>query len=523
MAPAALSCSLVLSVSFSCLLFHSSSGFEVSVLPSAGPLRRLKRDALVTSEEESSLVSPLLPQAEARSISRLFHVSSPSRSKAEERPPPPHTPDEAHTEAPWRFRESRQSHSDRLTSRRSRLIGSIAGASLALGLGPQIAAAAAGAPGPTAPVELSQGTSSFVGAGAAGVSVGTGVETSAASVVNTAANLNAQAEVLSSSSSLLAAASLPSAATAGGASDEFLSGLLSGAASRIAKEVVLHPIDTVKARLQFREGARVFSPSMLKGLYDGVVPALVVGTPAGSLFFGVKDVASKTALEVLKAKGIEGLTGTQLSTIAGVVAASIPYWAVRQPAELVKTRRQTGVATDSVKAFQEVVEDDGIGGLYQGYGSNFAYAVPTDIVKFLVYDNVKRQWQQAKRQRGEKDKLSTLEGAIGGAAASCVAQIVSTPLDVIRTRLMTSEKKRKGRLTAEEGQGEEEEEEEQREYEGILDCGRKIVEREGAGMLFAGISPRIARAVVSGAIQFSTYELVKNLFGEEAAKKLKKG
>jgi hypothetical protein len=65
---------------------------------------------------------------------------------------------------------------------------------------------------------------------------------------------------------------------------QFLNGLISGATTRAAKEVLLHPIDTVRARMQVnpeynrlevllsdeKQRNQIFS-----NLYDGVSPALI--------------------------------------------------------------------------------------------------------------------------------------------------------------------------------------------------------------------------------------------------------
>ena len=38
-----------------------------------------------------------------------------------------------------------------------------------------------------------------------------------------------------------------------------------------------------------------------------------------------------------------------------------------------------------------------------------------------------------------------------------------------------------------------------------------VVEKEGAGALLAGLLPRAARAIASGAIQFASYEMTQNI------------
>lgn len=74
----------------------------------------------------------------------------------------------------------------------------------------------------------------------------------------------------------LALAEARTAAQSISVEDTFVRGLLSGAATRAAKEVLLHPIDTVKTRLQM-PGARLGSEGLLAKLYSGVVPAVLGG------------------------------------------------------------------------------------------------------------------------------------------------------------------------------------------------------------------------------------------------------
>lgn len=69
-------------------------------------------------------------------------------------------------------------------------------------------------------------------------------------------------------------------------------------------------------------------------------------------------------------------------------------------------------------------------------GANNDPYTPTCIVRraLQVYGAFKRS---AKRAKGGV-KLSTVEAAILGSGASVAAQAVTTPLDVVRTRVMTA-------------------------------------------------------------------------------------
>lgn len=66
------------------------------------------------------------------------------------------------------------------------------------------------------------------------------------------------------------------------------------------------------------------------------------------------------------------------------------------------------------------------------YSSNICYASGMRVSQ--VYGALKRS---AKKAKGGA-KLSTIEAAVLGSGASLAAQAVTTPLDVVRTRVMTA-------------------------------------------------------------------------------------
>ena len=183
-----------------------------------------------------------------------------------------------------------------------------------------------------------------------------------------------------------AAATATKSVIAVGEEESILNGFISGASTRVAKELVLHPIDTVRARLQRipdLSGESLSREGLFDNLYDGLLPALVGGVPAGALFFGVKDF-SKQKLRKL------GL-GKAESTVLSVMVTNIPYWVVRTPSEVLKTKRQ--IRYDNGSSINEImdtmIEQEGgvrqaIQSAYGSYASNFAYALPADIIKFIT-------------------------------------------------------------------------------------------------------------------------------------------
>ena len=265
------------------------------------------------------------------------------------------------------------------------------------------------------------------------------------------------------------------------AASEFYSGLLAGAVQKTVKELVLHPLDTAKARLQVAGGRReMLLGELFRAPYAGLAPALIAGAPAASAFFAVKDAAKRSvsAFDLGKTE----------TTLFAVVCANIAYWGIKNPSEYLKVRRQAGVAgEDTLAAARELWNADGLGGFYRSYTSNYAYSTPVDVTKFLLYEGFKAE---ALASRGAGAKLTAVEAAVGGAIAASAAQALATPLDVARVRIMTRDSD--GNAAG-----------------GVVDTIRTVATEEGVGALYSGVAPKVARALASGAIQFSTYEATK--------------
>ena len=217
------------------------------------------------------------------------------------------------------------------------------------------------------------------------------------------------------------------------ASQEGISGFVAGAAVSASKTIIKYPLDTASVRLQMPNTAySVARPlELFSESFRGAWLPLLSNVPGGAIFFAVKD-ASKSALISM---GIPKWIATSLA----VAIAQPPYWLARNPSEVIKTRQQAGLDgygrnVSAIDAIQKIVtnatsNEDALSTktllseFYSGYFENMAYAYPADVIKFLVYD---------KLSGGKRKNLPPAEGAVYGAISTAAAQLITTPLDVVR-------------------------------------------------------------------------------------------
>lgn len=159
---------------------------------------------------------------------------------------------------------------------------------------------------------------------------------------------------------------------------------------------------------------------------------------------------------------------------------------------------------NALDAFRRVVRGEGgLKDLYSGYWENVVYAYPADVLKFLCYERLV--------DGGGGKSPPPLRAAVYGAVATAFAQTVTTPLDVVRNRIMantTSTTEAGGEK--EDGNG---------GKESLVESLQRVAREEGIDGLFAGVSPRIGKALISGAIQFATYEETKKSIRESFQKR----
>lgn len=114
-----------------------------------------------------------------------------------------------------------------------------------------------------------------------------------------------------------------------------------------------------------------------------------------------------------------------------MVCLQIGACTVRVPVEVVKQRRQAGVLCSSLAVAKKALKRDGLPGLYRGGLATLAREVPFSLIQFPLWELFK-----AEVVKHEGRSTTPTESALCGALGGIVAAAMTTPLDVVKTRMM---------------------------------------------------------------------------------------
>ena len=124
---------------------------------------------------------------------------------------------------------------------------------------------------------------------------------------------------------------------------------------------------------------------------------------------------------------------------------------IRVPTEVVKQRAQAMAEHSSLSAFKEILgarHESVFRGLYRGFGITIMREIPFTMIQFPIYEAMKR-WQA---KRVGKPKADAFEAAVCGCISGGLAAGLTTPLDVLKTRIMLAKEVTQHVYTADEAE-----------------------------------------------------------------------
>ncbi|KAL4189271.1 hypothetical protein AMTRI_Chr08g206140 [Amborella trichopoda] len=264
--------------------------------------------------------------------------------------------------------------------------------------------------------------------------------------------------------------------------ESVLKSALAGGLACALSTSLLHPVDTMKTRVQastlsFPELIAKLPQIGIQGLYRGSIPAILGQFSSHGLRTGIFE-ASKLVL----ANVAPNVPEIQVQSLASF-CSTILGTAVRIPCEVLKQRLQAGIFDNMGEAIIGTLHQDGFKGFFRGTGATLCREVPFYVAGMGLYAEAKKATQQVLRR-----ELEPWETIVVGALSGGIAAVVTTPFDVMKTRMMTAPQGVPVTMTA---------------------IAFTILRNEGPLGLFKGAVPRFFWIAPLGAMNFAGYELAR--------------
>ncbi|KAG7099021.1 hypothetical protein E1B28_000904 [Marasmius oreades] len=277
---------------------------------------------------------------------------------------------------------------------------------------------------------------------------------------------------------------------------------IAGGIGGVCAVLVGHPFDLTKTRLQTAPtgtytGAldvvkKALARDGITGMYRGIVPPLLGVTPIFAVSFWAYDASKQLIYALTPNRRSEGLSTAELAA-AGFLSA-VPATAVTAPVERAKVLLQIqgqGGTEQKYKGVLDVIKhlykEGGLRSIFRGSGATLMRDGPGSAAYFAAYEVTKKALTPAGHSPSDLN-LSAI--VLAGGMAGVAMWTLAIPPDVIKSRIQSAPTGT---------------------YSGIMDCARKTIAQDGAGALFKGLGPAMARAFPANAATF---------LGVEASRKL---
>lgn len=265
---------------------------------------------------------------------------------------------------------------------------------------------------------------------------------------------------------------------------------------------MVYPIDLVKTRMQNQRSSRVgemlYKNSLdcakkviknegFKGLYSGVLPQLIGVAPEKAIKLTVNDLVRGHFSK-------DGQIRLPHEILAGASAGACQV-IFTNPLEIVKIRLQVqGEVAKTVEGVPRrsamwIVKNLGLVGLYKGASACLLRDVPFSAIYFPTYNHLKRDYFGESSTK----QLGVLQLLTAGAIAGMPAAYLTTPCDVIKTRLQVEA--RKGDTS----------------YASLTHCAKTVFKEEGFKAFFKGGPARIMRSSPQFGFTLAGYEVLQGL------------
>ncbi|XP_010547912.1 PREDICTED: S-adenosylmethionine mitochondrial carrier protein [Tarenaya hassleriana] len=258
---------------------------------------------------------------------------------------------------------------------------------------------------------------------------------------------------------------------------------LAGGISCAFSAFLMHPVDTIKTQVQasttlsFLETLSRIPEIGSRGLYKGSIPAVAGQFASHGLRTSIYEASKLGLVHIaptlpdVQVQSIASFLGTFLGTV------------MRIPCEVLKQRLQANLFDNTVEAATVTWHQDGFRGFFRGTGVTLLREVPFYVAGMGLFNETKKV---VERRLGRE--LGPWETIAVGALSGGFTAVLTTPFDVIKTRMMTAPQGVELSMWA---------------------AAYSIVTQEGPLAFYKGAVPRFFWTAPLGALNLAGYELLR--------------
>lgn len=260
--------------------------------------------------------------------------------------------------------------------------------------------------------------------------------------------------------------------------------------------IVVHPIDSVKTRLQ---AGTTDAHQLFSGVYRGVFGNVLKEAPNAAIYLGVYEVI-KTGLMATPATSFFRDLPLLTFLIAGALGDAVGS-VVRVPAEVINKRLQLGLSSDFLGALRDIfASSSGLSSLREAWGSVLLRDVPFGGIQIMLYELGK---QLVDTHAASLPAILPTQGLASdimvGSIVGAFTAFITTPADVLVTRISLASGA-----------------DEDTPRMGPMAHLRALWTKSGLAGLFAGSTQRAAYYFVMSALFFGLYEKTSHLASHPA-------
>ncbi|KAI3647065.1 hypothetical protein MP228_007286 [Amoeboaphelidium protococcarum] len=303
--------------------------------------------------------------------------------------------------------------------------------------------------------------------------------------------------------------------------DNALNVFVIGSVAGLLSDAVVHPLDTLRARLQTVKTRQKIA---YRGLYNGFYVVAMGTIPGHALYFAGYEYSKKylsdmfisqsTTSDDVRQKSVQmntnssrslniaiNLTSGLMAEFCGALAWT-PMDVIKQRLQVLNQQSNTTMV-ESVQFIAQTYRERGVREFYRGFGTALLVYGPFVSLYFGLYEEWKYYWRQRYMTVNQMTSYTDLESIklpthlywTGAALSAAVAATVTCPIDVVKTRIQVYSA---SNTQAESGL----------KLKQVLS---DLIKEEGVRGLFRGLVPRVLWMSGGTALTMICYEELKNL------------